>query len=1822
MRKKSLAMLLALVMLLGLVSPAAQAAEPGEDAPAVETVETETVAVDTSDADLPDHDELFAEYVQQMMYPHYGVSTFANWGMDALTGLDKTIYEKLKAKIKEVAKGELNSASFTLTWEDLDIQKTSWTEEELGTTIIDNQTISQTAIAAVMNKIGYNSAAVANILDLLLVDCPYELYWFDKSTSQAFVYPSSLGVTATSGGSGSSISLKGEGITFSFKVSKDYSVGNVIGTTDVDVSKTSAASQAVDTAKDIVRANADKSDYEKLLAYKNWICDHVSYNDEAADKDYQGGYGDPWQIIYVFDNDDTTNVVCEGYAKAFQYLCDLSTFDDVVCYTVSGTMSGDLTGGVSSSGGHMWNIIRTNNQSYLVDVTNCDGEEGASSVAVGYPDNLFLKAPNSGSVDGGYTFTLNGNNYTFAYYGDVKSLYGEDILTLAEDNYPVPALSLSYTAPSSLTIGTDIEDMKPTVSNGNGSYTFAVKDGSSALPAGLTLDEDSGVISGAPTAYSASPVQVTITVTDSVDNDTAEATVTFPAVSKKANTVTFTDPAAQFVAGQTVSFAAEAAGGGAITYAYKAQGADDNTYSAVAPASPGSYTVRATAAGDDTWQSASATHDFTIVAKAVESIEVTTEPTQTTYVVGQELNTDGMVVTATYNDNSTEVVTSGCTVSPTKLNTAGTQIITVTHTDSGKTATFDVTVTAKELTGITVEGTLQKEQYQAFDHFNPTGLTVKARYNDGTDEAVTGYTVGYQTGDCLHAGDTTVTISYQGETAQVTIPEVSKISLNISDAEWAGAASVPYDGMEHTVSLTLPEAVRNLVDVEYSGTTATYVGTYSASATVTAKDAANYEVTGTVDAHSWSITAVSDPAVVFVFPKMKKGGNTLDLNTLVSGNRGTVSFAFADASNAKGCTLDNGILTSGSVTGQVEITATIADTDLGGDSMPEYTGRPVTITVSITEKDTAELTVSQSGWTYGDTETPDPVYTEPAGTTLTTVVYSGTNSSDKPTAAGDYTVTVTCETADTIYTGTASFTIKPKDISGAKVTLDNTSLTYTGAEQTVSVTGVTMGGVPLTVTTDYTVGGTASGTDAGTYTVTVTGAGNYTGTASADWEITPKTIRISGATAVGRDYAAGNTSVEISGVTFDTATLTKDTDYTVTGAMADANAGDSKSVTVTVALTGDAAKNYQLSSSTYNTTVTISKINWTQTAASGSARYGAGGTVDLASLIAPGGSANVGTVAAGGVLDGTPALEGTVLSFAFVNDSGKVGSQVSIPVNVSGATNYNDYTITVTVTVTNKLTPTLTVSPITVTYTGKAVSDGSIRGTAAYDGKTVSGTWSWTGGNAPTTVAQSGTYSVTFTPDDTETYTTNTATVQVTINKATPAGAPGYTAITTSGKTLADAKLTIGSFTVKGSIKWADDASTVVKANTDYKWIFTPDDTNNYNPATGAIELWHRSSSGSSSGGSSSSGSSGGKTETEKNPDGSTTTTVTSSNGTVTETTKYPDGSKEVVETKKDGTVTTTSTDKTGNETKVVENPNGSSKTTVDNKDGSSSTTTVSRSGQVEAEVNLPVKVIEEAAEAGEAVALPMPELPVTSDRDEAPTVTMNLAGGRSAKVEIPVDRVTPGTVAILVKADGTEQIVKTAVTTDNGVAVTLSDGDTVKVVDNSKNFTDVSGSYWAADAIDFATSRELFAGNTETTFNPGGTMTRAMIWTVLARYDGTDTTNTTGGVWYTAGQTWAMDNGISDGSNANGTMTREQLATMLYRYAQSKGQGFTGAWTFQLDYPDAERVSSYAYEALCWMTMNGVIGGMTDGTLNPQGSATRAQVATILQRYVEVVNG
>ena len=428
------------------------------------------------------------------------------------------------------------------------------------------------------------------------------------------------------------------------------------------------------------------------------------------------------------------------------------------------------------------------------------------------------------------------------------------------------------------------------------------------------------------------------------------------------------------------------------------------------------------------------------------------------------------------------------------------------------------------------------------------------------------------------------------------------------------------------------------------------------------------------------------------------------------------------------------------------------------------------------------------------------------------------------------------------------------------------------------------------------------------------------------------------------------------------------------------------------------------------------------------------------------------------------------------------------------------------------------------------------------------------------------------------------------------------------------AKLTVTCSDSSITVTGGPDVWTASLPNADKDYTFTVTYTSDTYPdgitAQCAVHTTYQSQGGG--GGSSSSST----TETTKNPDGSTTTTVTKPDGSTVETTKKPDGSQQVVNTDKNGTVTTTTTDKVGNKTETVEKTDGTSQTTVTNKDGSGSVTSVAESGQVEAEVKLPAAVVSSAAEKEEAVALPMPSVPVTSDKENTPTVTVDLPSGTSAKVEIPVENVTAGTVAVLVKADGTQKVLKDSLTTEKGITVTLSDGDTVKIVDNAKTFADVSDGYWAADAIDFTTSRELFAGTSDTTFTPSGTMTRAMIWTVLARYEGTDTTAADGQAWYAPGRSWAVETGVSDGSDPNGTMTREQLATMLYRYAQSKGQGFTGTWAFLLDFTDADQVGDYAYEAMCWMNQNGIIGGMGDGTLNPKGSATRAQVAAILQRF------
>ena len=157
--------------------------------------------------------------------------------------------------------------------------------------------------------------------------------------------------------------------------------------------------------------------------------------------------------------------------------------------------------------------------------------------------------------------------------------------------------------------------------------------------------------------------------------------------------------------------------------------------------------------------------------------------------------------------------------------------------------------------------------------------------------------------------------------------------------------------------------------------------------------------------------------------------------------------------------------------------------------------------------------------------------------------------------------------------------------------------------------------------------------------------------------------------------------------------------------------------------------------------------------------------------------------------------------------------------------------------------------------------------------------------------------------------------------------------------------------------------------------------------------------------------------------------------------------------------------------------------------------------------------------------------------------------------------------------------------------------------------FTDVAETYWAYDEIAWAYENGYVNGVTATTFAPGASISRQQIWMILARIAGDDPAD------MAAARQWSIDNGISDGTNPGSAVTRQQLAALLYRYAQMMGYA-NEARVDLSSFPDAGSVASYAVEPMQWSVANSIVGGTTDGTLNPTGTATRAQFAVMLYRF------
>lgn len=338
-----------------------------------------------------------------------------------LNTLDKKLYDYVSSEFDKIIAGEKSSAKITISDDELISWgvKTRFTNEDFGTSNIVLDDVTSTFCA---------QFSLRKIFDALLIDNPFTLCWFDKEEGY---------VTAISGTENSANTVVYvKNLVFMFSVIKSYQPSSyneddpTINLTAINTAKSSLIK-----ANEIVEEAKDFNDYKKLEYYKQKICELVVYDESVLDPSYSGGYSNVWQMVNVFDGNTSTNVVCEGYSKAFKYLCDKTNFDDdkIKCYTVTGDLISQNQGG-----GHMWNIVTySDGKNYLVDVTNSDGN------GFGKNGGLFMKGYDSGNLTNGYVFL--GATYRYDSNGRLFNLFGtgeDSVLKLSSTDCAVPSISI------------------------------------------------------------------------------------------------------------------------------------------------------------------------------------------------------------------------------------------------------------------------------------------------------------------------------------------------------------------------------------------------------------------------------------------------------------------------------------------------------------------------------------------------------------------------------------------------------------------------------------------------------------------------------------------------------------------------------------------------------------------------------------------------------------------------------------------------------------------------------------------------------------------------------------------------------------------------------------------------------------------------------------------------------------------------------------------------------------------------------------------------------------------------------------------------------------------------------------------------------------------------------------------------------------------------------------------------------------------------------------------------------------------------------------
>ena len=854
----------------------------------------------------------------------------------------------------------------------------------------------------------------------------------------------------------------------------------------------------------------------------------------------------------------------------------------------------------------------------------------------------------------------------------------------------------------------------------------------------------------------------------------------------------------------------------------------------------------------------------------LESIAVEVNPTKTAYTYPETFNPDGMVVKATYASSRTEIVPNENLSYTTDALPAGTTFITISYTSDGVTKEATVTISV-------AKGKVDLSGY----HW-PTVTTFTYDGNEhsieltGSNEQVA--SISYTGNEATYVGTSTAEAAFtlkdeanyeidaatKPGTATLTITP-AKRELNSSAAETP--ATLTKDGrtldLANLVTTNAGEkseltfTCTELHGCELNGSILKSGADYGVTLAITVK-------AGAVDvnndgAHEY--TAADDLTIYVTIV------NKQDAELQVTGLSETMTYGdetewkYSVKSDAEGgtisCKVDpqTGVLDNGlhmlKAIGVGTATATITY-----DS-PEYHAEQ-TFTIKVQPK-AVTVKADDKSRAYGEAN-PELTWSVQDGFSLVgqdTLNLTISTTADAASTPGSYPITLTeVENANPNYTVTTqdgTLTVTQKTLSDSDVTISAIpDQTYTGQaiQPEVTVNGYSVDDYDVTYADNIRVG---------TATATVHFKGNYTGTASKTFRITPKALTVSGVAASNKIYD-GTTTATI------TATLQGVADgdsVQLTPPAADfdtKNAGTGKAVTITAGssftISGADAGNYMLTQPTVsgltadvtpatltapgNQTVTIRNNVTTKQTVSLPAVSGVkeDGTLTPASVTVSENSAACFAVA--------PTYDAGVITYQLADglDAAHVSETQTVMVTLSFGSNYNTVSYQLTISITDRQPQAeLTYTGATVMTYGETLTlrsaGGSGSGVVSYTVREDTGKAEIFGDQMKAT--QAGTVYVTVHKAADADYTeASSSEVAITIRKAVPTGTPAYTKITSAGKTLADAHLTTvgGTFSVPGSVAWELPDTTTVVANRAYTWIFTPDDTTNYESISGEIVVY------------------------------------------------------------------------------------------------------------------------------------------------------------------------------------------------------------------------------------------------------------------------------------------------------------------------------------------------------------------------------------------------